>query len=111
FGLSWRFMAAQPDAPRILVVDDERVIREILTDFLEMEGYHVSTAGDGQEAIAKLASEPVDLVVTDLKMPNLGGIELIDHISKMKTQPVILVMTGFGTVETAVGAMKRGAYD
>jgi putative nucleotidyltransferase with HDIG domain len=102
---------AVPDAPRILVVDDERVIREILTDFLEMEGYHVATAADGQEAIAKLAAEPIDLVVTDLKMPNLGGIELIDHISKMKAQPVILVMTGFGTVETAVGAMKRGAYD
>src|SRR4029077_11209265 len=67
---------------------------------------------DGQEALTRLqAGEQIDLVITDLKMPNLGGIELIDHISRMKTQPVILVMTGFGTVETAVGAMKRGAYD
>lgn len=99
------------DAARILVVDDERVIREILTDFLEMEGYVVVAAGDGNEALQRLAAEPVDLVITDLKMPNMGGIELIEQISRMKTQPIVLVMTGFGTVETAVGAMKRGAYD
>jgi putative nucleotidyltransferase with HDIG domain len=104
-------MAAKPDAARILVVDDERVIREILTDFLEMEGYRVSCAADGQEALNQLAVDSVDLVITDLKMPNLGGIELIDQLSKMKEPPVILVMTGYGTVETAVGAMKRGAYD
>ncbi len=105
-------MSSKPESARILVVDDERVIREILTDFLEMEGYAVVSASDGQEALNRLqAGEQIDLVVTDLKMPNLGGIELIDAISKMKTQPVILVMTGFGTVETAVGAMKRGAYD
>lgn len=104
-------MAAKPDAARILVVDDERVIREILTDFLEMEGYVVTCAADGQEALNQLAVDSVDLVITDLKMPNLGGIELIDQLSKMKEPPVILVMTGYGTVETAVGAMKRGAYD
>ncbi|HVO29436.1 MAG TPA: response regulator, partial [bacterium] len=105
-------MSAKPESARILVVDDERVIREILTDFLEMEGYSVVSASDGQEALTRLQSgDNIDLVVTDLKMPNMGGIELIDAISRMKTQPVILVMTGFGTVETAVGAMKRGAYD
>ncbi len=100
-----------PDAARILIVDDERVIRDILTDFLEMEGYSVLTAADGQEATQILAREAVNLVVTDLKMPNMGGIELIDVIAAMKEPPVVLVMTGFGTVETAVGAMKRGAYD
>ena len=104
-------MSAKPEAARILVVDDERVIRDILTDFLVMEGYVVSSAADGQEALDLLARESVDLVVTDLKMPNLGGIELIEQLSKLKEPPVILVMTGFGTVETAVGAMKRGAYD
>ena len=104
-------MPAKADAARILVVDDERVIRDILTDFLEMEGYSVKCAADGQEALSMLAIDSVDLVITDLKMPNLGGIELIDQLSKMKEPPVILVMTGYGTVETAVGAMKRGAYD
>ena len=98
---------------RILIVDDERVIREILSDFLKMEGYAVECAPDGAVAIEMLNAdvEPFDLVVTDLKMPNVGGIELIDHISKLNLPPVPLVMTGFGTVETAIAAMKKGAYD
>jgi len=96
---------------RILVVDDEEVIRDILADFLAMEGFEVRTAEDGAEALSQLASARFDLVLSDLKMPRLGGIELLDAISELAPQVVTIIMTGFGTVETAIEAMKRGAYD
>jgi len=98
-------------SPRILVVDDEEVIRDILADFLAMEGFEVRTACDGVEALALLAAEHFDLVLSDLKMPHMGGIELLDAISEHTPQVVTIIMTGFGTVETAIDAMKRGAYD
>jgi response regulator RpfG family c-di-GMP phosphodiesterase len=99
------------DAPRILVVDDERVIREVLADFLAMEGFFVRTAEDGSSALVELSRHPYDLVLSDLKMPNLGGIELLGAIAKHTPHVVTVLMTGFGTVETAIEAMKKGAYD
>jgi response regulator RpfG family c-di-GMP phosphodiesterase len=98
-------------SPRILVVDDEEVIRDILADFLAMEGFEVRTAPDGAAALAELTSGQFDLVLSDLKMPNMGGIELLDAVSQHAPQVVTIIMTGFGTVETAIDAMKRGAYD
>src|SRR5438128_1905492 len=68
------------DSPRILVVDDERVIREILSDFLSVEGYVVRTVEDGVEAIKELQRRSYNLVISDLKMPNMGGLELIERI-------------------------------
>jgi response regulator RpfG family c-di-GMP phosphodiesterase len=99
------------DAPRILVVDDEKVIREIIADFLSMEGFIVRTAEDGSAALVELSRQPYDLVLSDLKMPNMGGLELLAAISKHAPNVVTVIMTGFGTVETAIDAMKRGAYD
>ena len=99
------------DAPRVLVVDDERVIREILADFLSMEGFSVRTAEDGSEALVELSRRHYDLVLSDLKMPNMGGLELLGAITKHAPNVVTVIMTGFGTVETAIDAMKRGAYD
>ncbi len=104
-------MQSFEEAPRLLVVDDEKVIREILADFLSMEGFHVRTAEDGQEALGELSRARFDLVLSDLKMPNLGGIELLAAIQKHSPQVVTIIMTGFGTVETAIDAMKKGAYD
>ena len=69
-------------APRVLVVDDEKVIREILADFLSLEGFWVRTAEDGRLALAEIDAHPYDLVISDLKMPNMGGIELLEHINK-----------------------------
>ena len=102
---------AADDAPRILVVDDEKVIREILADFLSMEGFWVRTAEDGSAALVELSRHPYDLVLSDLKMPNMGGLELLQAIAKHTPNVVTVIMTGFGTVETAIDAMKRGAYD
>lgn len=104
-------MVAGTDAPQILVVDDEQVIREILADFLAMEGFSVRTAKNGEEALKHLSRSRVDLVLSDLKMPSMGGIELLQAISEHAPNVVTIIMTGFGTVETAIDAMKRGAYD
>src|SRR5271154_814070 len=99
------------DRPRILVVDDEKVIRDMLADFLGMEGYTVRTAEDGQSALGELEKGHYDLVISDLKMPRMGGIALLDEIGKTAPDALTVIMTGFGTVETAIDAMKRGAYD
>jgi response regulator RpfG family c-di-GMP phosphodiesterase len=99
------------EPPRILVVDDEKVIREILADFLSMEGFWVRTAEDGGAALVELSRGRYDLVLSDLKMPNMGGLELLEAIRKHTPNVVTIIMTGFGTVETAIDAMKRGAYD
>ncbi len=101
----------QLDKARVLVVDDERYIRDILADFLAMEGYDVRTAEDGAAAAAELSAGRFDVVLSDLKMPKLGGIELLEIIQKTYSKTLTIIMTGFGTVETAIDCMKRGAYD
>src|ERR1700744_1137195 len=96
---------------RLLIVDDEKFIRDILADFLGMEGYIVRTAEDGAAALSELHNAHYDLVISDLKMPRMGGIELLDAIGTAAPSALTVIMTGFGTVETAIDAMKRGAYD
>ncbi len=96
---------------RILVVDDEKVIREILCEFLALEGYVVTSVEDGESALGELKLHHYDLLITDLKMPGKSGIELLNAIEELKLNLITVVMTGFGTVETAIAAMKRGAYD
>lgn len=100
-----------PDRPRVLVVDDEPFIRDILADFLGMEGYQVQTAENGVRALDALERSRFDLVISDLKMPQMGGIELLQQLAHKHPDTLTVIMTGFGTVETAIDAMKRGAYD
>ncbi|MDD5306408.1 MAG: response regulator [Deltaproteobacteria bacterium] len=99
------------EIPQVLVVDDEKVIREILADFLSMEGFRVATAADGVAALERLDEAPFDMVISDLKMPNMGGLELLENIQANHENVLTVIMTGFGTVETAIEAMKKGAYD
>lgn len=110
-----RMAAPEPsppdERPRVLVVDDEKFIRDILADFLGMEGYIVRTAEDGTSAVQELARARYDLVISDLKMPKMGGLELLKEVSRSHPDTLTVIMTGFGTVETAIDAMKRGAYD
>src|SRR6266699_3410062 len=101
----------QEESPRVLVVDDEKVIREILSDFLTMEGYVVRTVEDGDAALRELERRNYNLVISDLKMPGMGGLELREKIKELKANVLTVIMTGFGTVETAIEAMKKGAYD
>src|SRR5678809_1747790 len=99
------------DRPRVLVVDDEKFIRDIIADFLGMEGYIVRTAEDGSSAVNELERARYDMVISDLKMPRMGGLELLKEVSRAHPDTLTVIMTGFGTVETAIDAMKRGAYD
>ncbi|HEV7557039.1 MAG TPA: response regulator, partial [Kofleriaceae bacterium] len=99
------------EGARILVVDDERVIREILAEFLALEGFSVHTVEDGEKALVELRLRPYDLLITDLKMPRLSGLQLLERIEAERLGVLTVLMTGFGTVETAIEAMKKGAYD
>src|SRR6478609_1847373 len=103
--------SSNEERPRVLIVDDEKFIRDILADFLGMEGYVVRTAEDGQAALGELNHAHYDLAISDLKMPRMGGIELLEQIGSAAPHALTVIMTGFGTVETAIDAMKRGAYD
>lgn len=97
---------------RILVVDDEESLREICQDALVDEGYEVDLAEDGQAALEYLAhNSNIDLIVSDLRMPQMNGIDLLKRVREQKLDVDFLVMTGFGTIETAVECMKLGASD
>ncbi len=94
----------------ILVVDDERNQREILGSILRSEGYAPLLAGSGQEALRALDKDPVDLVVTDLVMPGMTGEELIDAVRARSPSVPIILTSAYGTIQTAVDALKKGAY-
>jgi DNA-binding NtrC family response regulator len=95
----------------ILVVDDEKNIREGLGKVLELDGYKVFLACDGKEAISILGRGDLDLVITDLKMPNISGEELLRRAVAISSNLPVIILTGHGTIENAVQAMKDGAYD
>ena len=104
-------MGAESADVRILVADDEEDILELLGEYLRARGYAVHTAADGIDAIDLVKSGIVDVVLTDLKMPTVGGLELLAEIRRLPIPVATIVMTGFGTVETALRAMKEGASD
>src|SRR4051812_27759444 len=97
--------------PRILVVDDEESIREFLDIMLRKEGYDVTCVEDGQKAIDILKKKSFDMIISDLQMPNVTGIELLKHVRENYNDLLFMLITAFGTTESAVEAMKMGAYD
>lgn len=97
--------------PRILVVDDEESIREFLEIMLKKEGYEITTAADGLIAKDILAKKAIDLVISDLQMPNMNGMELLKHSKDNFPDTLFMMITAFGSTENAVEAMKLGAYD
>src|SRR5438045_8094623 len=96
---------------RILIVDDEANARTALAELLRDEGYAVETAADGFKALPKLEELAPDAVVTDLKMPGLSGLELMAKVRERDPEAIVIVMTAFGAVESAVQAMRQGAAD
>ena len=96
---------------RILVAEDEKNIREGLTDALELDGHEVTSAADGSEALKRFHKGDIDLVITDLRMPGLSGEELLEKILAESPGTPVIILTGHGTVETAVKAMHMGAWD
>jgi DNA-binding NtrC family response regulator len=98
-------------AERILVVDDEELNRDLLQQILGREGYQVAIAANGQEALALLRQETFHVVLTDLKMPGMTGVEVIRELKTLAPSTIGIIHTAYGSVETAVEAMKAGAYD
>ena len=96
---------------KILVVDDERGLREVLSIMLKRAGYAVIEATDGEEAIGHITKEIFDLVITDLRMPKADGMEVLKAVKSSSPETVVLVITAFATADSAVDAMKQGAYD
>lgn len=99
------------ESVNILVVDDEKGIREGCRRILMAEGYAVEVAENGQAGLQLVQSKPFDLVLVDLMMPVMGGLEMMEAVHKLDPEIIMIVITGFATIETAVDAMKHGAYD
>lgn len=97
--------------PSILVVDDDRELADNLTEYLNQLGYQATAAYGGPEALRTFAPGRFNLVVTDLRMPEVDGLQVLDKVKSEDPKAVVLVLTGYGTVESAVEAMKLGAYD
>lgn len=96
---------------KILIVEDEQSLRDLLSIMLKRAGYDVVVASDGAQAIALLEKELFDLVITDLKMPNAGGLEVLRAVKEVSPDTVVLLITAYASAESAVEAMKLGAYD
>jgi len=95
----------------ILVVDDEKSVRESIGRVLKKEGYTVSLTANGYEALDILEKNHISVVMTDLRMPEMSGIELLEHAKREYQDIEVILITGHGTIEKAVEAMKLGAYD
>jgi len=96
---------------KILVVDDERSIRNTLKDILEYEKYEVDLAEDGQKALEKVGSAEYDIILCDIKMPGLDGIEVLEHLSELTPDTPVVMISGHGNIDTAVESIKKGAFD
>ena len=97
--------------PHILVIDDDTAVREVLTATLLKDGYQVTGVADGLSGIQTIQEQPVHVVITDLHMPGIDGLEVIDRITKLDSKIITIVMTGYGTIDYAVRTMKAGAFD
>lgn len=104
-------MPAKTDADQILIVDDEESLRSFMEIMLKKEGYRVTLSASGAEALAELDRSAYDLVVTDLMMPEMTGLELLGKAKQRERAPEFIVMTAFGSVDSAIEAMKLGAAD
>lgn len=98
-------------AERILIADDEELIRESLSYVLRKEGYEVDEAENGKQAFEKATRTPYDIVVTDIEMPEMRGTELLEKITQRSPQTFVIIVTAYASIETAVEALRKGAYD
>jgi DNA-binding NtrC family response regulator len=104
-------MTRKDEPFRILIVDDNREIRGILEEYLREEGYLAQGAADGKEALVKYAEAAFDLIITDLNMPGMTGIELIKEIAKGETTTEFIIITGYASLDSAIESVKAGAFD
>src|SRR5688572_7310430 len=97
--------------PDILIIDDEKAIRKTLTEILSFEGYKIDEASDGEEGLKRFRDKSYDVVLCDIKMPKLDGIEFLQKAGEINPDIPIIMISGHGNIETAVEAVKKGAYD
>jgi two-component system, NtrC family, nitrogen regulation response regulator NtrX len=97
--------------PSILIIDDEKSIRKTLNEILSFEGYKIDEAADGEEGLKKFKEKNFDIVLCDIKMPKLDGIEFLEKAREINDEVPIIIISGHGNIETAVEAVKKGAYD
>ena len=97
--------------PRILIVDDEAPMRESLNDWLKEDGYVVGLAASGQEAIDMVQKGTWEVMLLDLKMPGMDGLETLRKVKEVSPEVEVIMMTAYATIDTAVQAMKEGAFD
>jgi len=97
--------------PKILIADDEQVIRDLFEKFLSKEGYGVTTAADGLDALGKIKTDNYNMLILDLKMPKISGMELLEKIRQIKKDLIVIIITGYATIETAKEAIKQGCFD
>ncbi len=106
-----RNLSLMPEIVNILIVDDEKGIREGCRRILSAEGYLVDTAENGKAGLEQVRTKPYDLLLVDLMMPVMGGLDMMAQVKEYDPEIIMIVITGFATIETAVDAMKHGAYD
>ena len=97
--------------PNILIIDDERAIRSVLKDILGNEGFKVDEAADGEEGLKKFTASTYDIVLCDIKMPKLDGLEFLQKATDHNPEIPVIMISGHGNIETAVDAVKKGAFD
>jgi two-component system, NtrC family, nitrogen regulation response regulator NtrX len=97
--------------PKVLIIDDEKSIRKTLREILEYENFKVDEAGDGTEGISIAEKENYDIILCDIKMPKTDGMEVLEKIQKIHPETPMIMISGHGTIETAVEAVKKGAFD
>jgi len=97
--------------PRILIIDDEKSIRSTLREILEYENYHVEEAAEGIEGLSKADKEKFDIILCDIKMPKMDGIEVLEKLHEKNPDIPVVMISGHGNIDTAVEAIKKGAFD
>lgn len=105
------FIETKKNMSNILIIDDEKAIRKTLSEILSYEGYKIDEAGDGEEGFRKFKEKEYDVILCDIKMPKMDGIEFLEKAKESNPDLPIIMISGHGTIETAVEAVKKGAYD
>ena len=96
---------------RVLIVDDEESLADALSEFLSLRGYEVNTATNPRQALALIHEKAFSVVVSDLRLPGMNGVELLEHVMDVDPETIVIIMTGYASVQSAVDALKKGAYD
>ena len=104
-------MAKSKPLAKILIVDDEKSIRSSLREVLEFQDYTVDEAADGMECVVKVKQRSYDVIILDIKMPKMDGIEALERVQILAPDTAVIMISGHGSIDTAVDAVKKGAFD